>query len=210
MKFSYIIFLILLSIAGNTQETATLLKNGNEFYQKREFSKAIEQYQIAIKKKPDNTMLLFNLGNALYKSGNLDEASKAFEKAAQQTSEKQFTAKAWYNAGVALFDLHKFREAFIAFKKALKLNPLDKECRENLQMAINELKKESESPQKGEGEKNKADTENKDKKQDNNKAPISKEAVEKILNNLQKQEQRLKDSLQKVGKGSKVNSGKDW
>ena len=77
-------------------------------------------------------------------------------------------------------------------------------------MAINELKKESESPQKGEGEKNKADTENKDKKQDNNKAPINKEAGEKMLNDLQKQEQKLKDSLQKVGKGSKVNSGKDW
>ena len=82
MKFSYIIFLILLSKAGNTQETATLLKNGNEFYQKKEFSKAIEQYRIAVKKNPDNSMLLFNLGNALYKSGNLDEASKAFEKTA--------------------------------------------------------------------------------------------------------------------------------
>ena len=31
-----------------------------------------------------------------------------------------------------------------------------------------------------------------------------------MLNDLQKQEQKLKDSLQKVGKGSKVNSGKDW
>ena len=210
MKFVYIIFLISLSIVGKAQKTAIIIQEGNGAYQKNEFLKAINHYGEAIKKDPDNSVLLFNLGNALYKSGNLDEASKTFEKVARQTSEKQFTAKAWYNGGVALFHLHKFQEAALAFKNALKLNPLDKDCRENLQMAINELKKQSESSKKEEGEKNKTDKENKDKKQDNSKAPINKEAGEKLLNDLQKQEQKLKDSLQKLGKGSKINSGKDW
>lgn len=210
MKFGCIILLMVLAITANAQKAAIMLQNGNESYQKKEFVKAVNQYREALKNDPDNSILLFNLGNALYKSGNLDEASKAFEKAVGKASEKQFTAKAFYNEAVALFGMHKFREAALAFKKALKLNPLDKDCRENLQMSINELKKESESSQKGEGEKNKTDKDNQDKKQDNSKAPINKEAGEKLLNDLQKQEQRLKDSLQKLGKGNKVNSGKDW
>ena len=57
--------------------------NGNLFYEKREYKKAADEYRKVITMGLENGRLYYNLGNALFKLGELGEAILYYEKAAR-------------------------------------------------------------------------------------------------------------------------------
>ena len=112
-----------------------------------------------IKPKPDNDNLLYNQGNALFKSKHYEEAIDSFNKALKIQPGDHYI---WYNRGIGLGKLGNFKEAIClqqrfpiaSFDKALELKPdyaeafYNKACCyglqgnvdlaiENLQQAIN-------------------------------------------------------------------------
>jgi tetratricopeptide (TPR) repeat protein len=149
----------------------------------------------------ENAIALLNKGNALHKQGKFTEAATFFDAAISFANNNLIKSKAAYNKGVAEAKQKNWSNAVSAFKQALKLAPTDVDARENLQKAMNEIKKQNAN--KPQPNKNKP---NEQKPKDQNK--MSKEQMENELNKLRDEEKRLQKDLQK--NKQQYNQEKDW
>jgi len=205
------------------QSDNSLLKKGNDAYNKKEYDVAAESYKKVTDKDPANEKAQYNLGNALYKNGNPDEALKAYNEAIKIAKSKNDQSATWYNKGVSLQNNKKLPECIDAYKNALRLNPSDEEARFNLQKALQQQQKEQQQKDKNDKDKKKPkdDPKQKDKQKqqeekDKNEQPkpqpskmTQKEAEEKLKALLQ-QEKNLQNKLRKVDAASPNKPEKDW
>ena len=205
------------------QSDNSLLKKGNDAYNKKEYDVAAETYKMVTDKDPSNEKAQYNLGNALYKNGNPDEALKAYNEAIKIGKSKNDQSATWYNKGVSLQNNKKLPECIDAYKNALRLNPSDEEARFNLQKALQQQQKEQQQKDKNDKDKKKPkdDPKQKDKQKqqeekDKNEQPkpqpskmTQKEAEEKLKALLQ-QEKNLQNKLRKVDAASPNKPEKDW
>ena len=74
-------FIIILSKISYASEAENLVKMGNEFYQEKQYNKAIDVYLQVIHLGYEGTLLYYNLGNAYYRSGKLGLSILYYEKA---------------------------------------------------------------------------------------------------------------------------------
>ncbi len=202
-KVKYGILGLLLTLPAYAQNDQSLILRGNEQYKKGAFDKAAEDYRKAAELNKNNAKAQYNLGNALYKNKQIEEAEKAFEAAGEINPDKQLTANALYNKGVAHSRQKQLMESIGAYKNALKLRPDDQQARENLQRAINELKKQP--PPKQDKDQN----QNKDQNKPQNKSKLNEQQAERMLNALRQEEKRLQQDKQ----GKQPTGGmqeKDW
>jgi tetratricopeptide (TPR) repeat protein len=208
-KVTTIVISMLFAVGAKAQDDQSLLIKGNELYKNKQYDQAADQYQKATDVNEKNPKAQYNLGNALYRSKKSPAAQKAFDAAAEAAKEPEIKSKALYNKGVTYSREKKLMESIDAYKKALILNPADEQARENLQKALNELKKEpppQKQDQKNQDQKNNNDQQ---KPQPQNNSKLNEKQAEKMLNALRQEEKRLQQNKQK-----KTNTGgtqeKDW
>ena len=214
-----LLFLFFFPMVTFAQNTNTLIKNGNDAYNKKEYDAAVENYKKVAENEPDNEKALYNLGNALYKKGTADEALPFYDAAIK--SSKLITAKeeAWYNKGVVYQNTKKLPESINAYKNALRLNPKDEDARFNLQKALvqqqqqqQKEKDDNKDKKKPKDEKKQKQKEDKEKNEQPKPQPskmTQKEAEEKLKALLQ-QEKKLQNKLRKVDAASPIKPEKDW
>lgn len=205
MKVKLIILLLFFSRISSAQssEAGKNIRAGNEFYKQQQFDKAASAYGKAIEAEPNNGLAKFNLANASYKQNKQDEAVKIFTEVAGNAEEADLKAKAYYNKGAVLSQQKKLEESIEAYKNALRLNPDDKEARENLQKALLELKKKNPPKMKEEQKK----------KQQQKKQPQSKMSPKEAQQRLQLLAQKEKEVQQRIQKEKSKpggNQAKDW
>lgn len=204
------------------QNNNSLLKQGNVAYNKKEYDVAAENYKKATDKDPANEKAQYNLGNALYKKGNAEEALQAYDAAIKISKSKNDQSATWYNKGVSLQNNKKLPECIDAYKNALRLNPADEDARFNLQKALQQQQKQQQKDKDDKDKKKpKDDPKQKDKQKqkedkDKNEQPkpqpskmTQKEAEEKLKALLQ-QEKNLQNRLRKVDAASPNRPEKDW
>ncbi len=206
-KTTLIAGFLLLMFSANAQNDQKLLLSGNEMYKEQQFEKALEQYKKATELEPGDAKAHYNLGNALYKTKKLEEATIAFDSAADNSTSPVMRSKALYNKGVSLTRQSKLVESIEAYKSALRVNSTDQQARENLQKAINELKKNSQN-QNNNNNKNKQDKKKQPEPQKNN-SKLNQKQVEQMLNALRQDEKKLQQNIQKRNNTGGSNS-KDW
>ncbi len=197
------------SAAAEAQNDPSLLMKGNELYKKQQFEKAAEEYQKAADVNAKNPKVQYNLGNALYKSKKTEAAEKAFAAAAENIKDETAKSKAVYNKGVALSSQQKLLESIQAYKESLRLNSEDEEARENLQKALNELKKQPQQNQQKQDNKNQDKQQNQKPQPQKNNSKLNQKQVEQMLNSLRKDEKKLQQEIQKRNNTGSDNS-KDW
>jgi Ca-activated chloride channel homolog len=208
MKLQLTILLCCTYIGLLAQKENKAILNGNEAYKKGEFALAATNYTNALNTNNTNAVALYNKANALHKQSKFEEAASLYEAALKNSNDVSLQAKAAYNRGVANAKQQKWQDAVNDFKSALKLAPTNKEARENLQKAMNELKKQE--PPKEEPKKDKKDEKKDDKKEKKPEQPkMNKDQMENELNKLRNQEKKLQQELQKQ-KVQKVSPEKDW
>jgi Ca-activated chloride channel family protein len=181
------------------------IRTGNEFYKQQQFDKAASEYGKAIDADPNNGPAKFNLANTLYKQNKQDEAVKAFTEITGNAEKGEFKARAYYNKGAVLSRQKKLEESIEAYKNTLRLNPDDKEARENLQKALLELKKKNPPKKKEEQDKK--------KQQQQQKQPQSKMSPKEAQQRLQLLAQKEKEVQQRIQKEKSKSGGnqtKDW
>lgn len=76
-----LLIIILSSVLTYASETEELMKQGNEYYQDKQYDKAIEAYQNIIHLGYEGTPLYYNLGNAYYREDKIGLAILYYEKA---------------------------------------------------------------------------------------------------------------------------------
>ena len=142
-----------------------LLRQGNELYQKKQYTDASVAYQKALGNNTKYEKASYNLGNALYQNKNFKEAIPQYELTAETAKNKFTKAEAYHNLGNALMESKSYQKAVDAFKNSLRNNPNDDETRYNLAVAQKLLEKENQQKNK---DKDKKDDKDKNKDKDKN------------------------------------------
>lgn len=200
---------ILIGFSALAQAENENIKLGNDAYKRKDYPTAIKYYNSVAEK--NNPTANYNLGNALYKTDNKEEAIAAYEKAVEAMKAPLEKSNSLYNKGVVLQNDKKTEDCILSYKNALKIDPNNADARHNLQIA---LQKQKEDKQK-QDEQNKKDKkeDNKDKNDEQPKPQQSnltqKDADQKLQALLQKEKQ-LQDKLHKVGTSSPNKPEKDW
>ncbi len=188
------------------------INDGNKFFYKQKYDEAVEKYNSAEIKKPNDAVLYYNRGNTFYKQQFYQQAIKEYQKSLGLTKDKNFKSKILYNMGntyLKLGDLQKAKEAYI---QGLKLNPNDEEIKYNLQYALVELN----HPQKYQRQNSTFDKsqnrqeENKQADQQEQQKYMSEQDVQRLIETVtQQQRDKLKEAL-KPQKPQLPPVEKDW
>jgi len=221
--FSYLfyIFFSLSVLSVQAQNERKFVRQGNKIYERAladttkldttAFSQAEVAYRKALEKRPDDLKWNFNLGDALYKQMNLEQAKSVFEEIAQKSTDKIEKSKALHNLGNSLLMQNKLDESIEAYKNALRQNPGDVETKYNLVYAMN-LKKKQDQQKKDQQknkdqnkDQNKNQDQNKDK-QDQNKDQQQNKNQDQNKNQEQNQDQQQQKQQQQQQKISKENA----
>ncbi len=186
------------------------MQKGNELYKKGDYQNALTEYEKAFQIDQKNNAAQFNAGNALQKQQKFPDAAKQFQSVLESGNDVSLQSQAGYNKGVAEVKQKQLQEAVNSFKQSLRLNSTDNDTRENLQKALNELKKQNDKKDDKKDDKKKNDQKNKDKKppEQKPKDQMNKQQAENLLNQLRKEENQLQE-LQKQ-KIKQTKPDKDW
>ncbi len=107
----------------------TGMDEGLAYFKKENFDQARSYYENILRTDPDNTSAWFGLGVTAFKSGDLETATRAFSKVAEE-DEADLKAEALYNLGHVAY-AEQQPQALDYFKQALLLNPEDRDARFN-------------------------------------------------------------------------------
>lgn len=188
----YLFFLLALPAMAQLGEDA--VTKGNQLYRQGQFDLAERQYKMALEKDAQNVIARYNLGNALHQQKKFKEAANVLKTLAENTSDRNLKSAAYYNKGVVHTKEKELQKSIDAYKAALRLDPEDRQARENLQLALREQKQQQQKQQQ---------------QQQKPQSKMSQREAERKLKLLQEKEKELQERLQKNGqKGSGMQ--KDW
>jgi Ca-activated chloride channel family protein len=191
MKIILIISLLFFSIFSFAQNATESLVKGNQLYQQSQFNLAEVQYRKALEYDPDNEKAKYNLANALQRQNKFDEAAKLLEELGSSAKSNSIKSDSYYNQGVAYTKMKNLDASIESYKKALRLNPKDKEARENLEKALLQKKNQQSSSQQKKSQSN-----------------MSQKEAEQKLDMLNQKEKQLHQRKDKEQQGS--GQAQDW
>jgi Ca-activated chloride channel family protein len=124
---------------GSARAAADPAVEGYTAYEKRDYDGAVERWREALIDEPDSPLLRFNLGAALYRAAQFQEAAESFAKVAS-AARPEWTAKASYNLGNALYrtgegtlasdkqaTAQSWERSLVAYRAAMAADPSDLE-----------------------------------------------------------------------------------
>jgi Ca-activated chloride channel family protein len=179
MLFAFIGFLH----TANAQQAS--IAKGNDFYKEGRYDLAETQYRRA----GNDPVANFNLANSLIRQKKGRDAILILADL-EKENDPAIRAAAFYNAGVVFSKERDLESAIAAFKASLRINPNDKNARENLQKALLELKSEQQQKTK------------------TTESSISESQADQQLNALQEKERKLQKKLDAGKKGKSMEN--DW
>jgi len=201
LKYFFTILFFLITTVLIAQPANNYIEKGNDAYKKGDFNAAVENYKNALRKDPANNIARFNLANALEKQNQTKDARKNYDDVIEKSDINSLKSESNYNKALAYVKEKDLLQAITSFKESLKENPSDDDARENLQKAINELKKQQ---QQNQPQKQKQQQNPKQQKQ----PPLNKEMMQQKFNELRNQENQLQQKLQ--SKNNTTQPEKDW
>ena len=201
-----------------------LTEEGNRRYVEQAYEDALRAYTEAQVELPEAPELFYDIGNVLFRQGDLAGAEEAWTRA-MAGAEGDLLADISHNLGNARYQRQAFQEAVDAYSQALAARPEDRDTKRNLELALRRLqaqqqqqqqqdqepqggdqKQENEDPNSGrqdqedqdprQGEQPKGDTEpgDQDPAQQPAGGEMTREEAERLLDSLEAQE---KDNLKK-------------
>jgi Tfp pilus assembly protein PilF len=105
---------------SNTGEISTLLSSALSLYEQGELGKARKIYLKVLKRRPDNTDVLYNLGTIASEQGRHDEALGYYE---HVLSRDPAYVNAHFNLGGILLERKEYDAAYDKFHEVLTLSP---------------------------------------------------------------------------------------
>ena len=129
------------------------LQEGYDAYRKGDYETALHQFLDGQVEKPDHPEVLYNIGNAYYKTGKYDDAYAYYSQALSQAPES-LKEKLLYNMGNTAYRRQAMEEAIKNYEAALAIDPNDEQAKANLAFVREQLKQQQQqSPSNNDGEK---------------------------------------------------------
>jgi len=166
MKKLLLYSFLLLSFVVQAQEVDKDLPKGNESFSEKKYPDAEADFRISESNNPKKAIASYNLGNAIYRQNQADEAKYHYAKAIKNAKTRPEKHRAYHNIGNTFMKSKDYSNAVEAYKNALRNNPEDEETRYNYALAKEYLKN---NPPKKDGDKNKDKKDKKDENKDKNK-----------------------------------------
>ncbi|MFH1847068.1 MAG: tetratricopeptide repeat protein [Candidatus Omnitrophota bacterium] len=193
-----VIFLTVIYVTGVSLSYAASagreIKEANKFYQEGEYDKALEKYDEALEKKPDDSAIEYNRALTLYRKGLFNDAVNAFSKVLSSGDEKM-EENLTYNAANSKYRnaemLGKtdpgsakkgYEESLEFYKRAMELNPSDSDAKYNYEFTlkrIEEMKQQQQDEDKQEEKEEEKDNKDKDKQEEKGKKDQEKQEDQK-------------------------------
>jgi tetratricopeptide (TPR) repeat protein len=203
------------------------LPQGNEAFAEKKYAEAEAEYRISESKNQKKAITSYNLGNAIYRQNQANEAKYHYVKALSNAKSKVDKHRIYHNLGNILMKAKDYSGAVEAYKNALRNNPADDETRYNYALAKKFLKdnppkkdddkSKDKKNQKEDQKKNKDQQDNKDKdknkdqkdqnkdqkddKDQNGNKPqpggVSKQRLQNLLDAVNNEEKKVQDKVNK-------------
>ena len=129
-------------------------------YQSQEYEAAQEYYESVLMDNINNSQAQFGRGSSAFQLGDMETAKHGFEQSLK-SHDVQLQSKAMYNLGNTFFKSEKKEEALAFYRKALELNPEDKDAKYNYEF-LKYQEKPPEDQQKQEQDQSQEKEENKE------------------------------------------------
>ena len=196
--------------------------NGLEYYQNQEYEEAKDYYETIILERGDNAQAHFGHGASSFQQGDMEVAKQGFQESLK-SSDSDLRSKAYYNLGNTFYKNNKTEEALSFYRKALELNPNDKEAIFNYEYLKYQKKppeednkqqeKKEEEQEKKEEEQEKKEASNEEKDQEKKEASNEEKdqdlkQAESILDAL-KQDEKIMQKKQ-ISRSKSRKLAKDW
>lgn len=141
-----------LAAPARAADVASRNNEGNTKYEQKKYDEALRLYTDAQAIKPSAPELHYNIGNVLFRKGELDKAVEEYLRA-QAGADPRLRQAATYNRGNALLQQGKAQDAVNAYVQALRLDPADKDAKRNLELALKLLQQQQQQQQDKEQQK---------------------------------------------------------
>jgi Ca-activated chloride channel homolog len=207
-------------------DVASSNNEGNRLYEQKRYDEALRKYTDAQAKKPTAPELHYNIGNVLFRKGDIDKAIEEYRRA-QVTTSTRLRQAATYNQGNALLQQGKAQDAINSYVQALRLDPNDAEAKRNLELALKLLqqqKQQQQQQQKPDDQQKKNDDQQQPqpapqdqkpseppKEQQKRPGQMSEEEAKQILEALRESEKEgVKKHAQAAAPPHTRNPEEDW
>ena len=158
---------------------------GLEFYQNQEYDEAKGYYEKILLERGDNAQAHFGLGASSYQQGDIEVAKEGFQESLK-TSDNNLRSKAFYNLGNTFYKNNKTNEALSFYRKALELNPNDKDALFNYEY----LKYQKKPPEKDKDNQEQKEEEQKEEEQKEEEQKEEEQKEEEQKEEEQKEEEQ--------------------
>src|SRR3989338_4862819 len=135
-KISTVLLYVLIGFltTGFLETTSGLNQKANKLYEEKRYTSALESYRKAQIKNPEDPAVRYNLGTTLYQLDQFQEAETQLHQTLEKAKTKDLKGAAWYNYGNTQYRLGQFDKSAEAYRKALDINPNDKDAKYNLEV----------------------------------------------------------------------------
>ena len=184
-------------------------KEGKEHFDKKNYKEALNTFFKAQVENPKDIRVKYNVSNAQYKTKNYNEAIKGYLDVANNSKDthlKPLKESAYYNIGNCFYRKGNLNKSAEYYKKALELDPEDKDARHNLELVMEKLEKEmDEQKEAGKDKNEKGKDENKKGEDKKDGGKENKKEGEDLKNSAQQDKQKDKQNQSGQQQGEKEN-----
>ncbi len=183
---------------------------GSEAFREGNYEAAIEYYNRILAEK-DLPEAAYNLGNALYKQGKIDEAISAFERSLS-LEKPEAKARVMYNLGNAMANAQKYEQSLAFYQRALELQPGDMDAKYNLELIRRKLQQQQQqeqqpgnNPQQNEDQREEQNTQ--EREGDSDKQNRQGDNQQEQQGQDQQQQNRKEEQEQQEGRENQSQAG---
>ena len=157
--------LLLWSGAASAQADRREVRRGNREFRKENYQKADISYRKALMADSLSFAAAYNLGNTLYREGDMEQAGSVLGRMAETAPSSEHAADYYFNAGDVALQRKDYKAAVDAFHECLLRDPGDLSAKENYIYA-REMLRDDENKNGGDDGGQNGNDDNKDKDND--------------------------------------------
>lgn len=191
------------------EKEINLIADGNKGYQNEAYVEAEADYRKALSINSTNAKAQHNIGNALYRTKDFDQANQRYFQTQKNSLNKSEKHLAFHNMGNGFMQQKMYEKAVEAYKNALRNNPTDDETRYNYALAKELLEKEKQEQEENQDQQDQNDQNDQQDQQDNQDDKEGDQKEKPSEDGEEGDEKENKDDQENKEKDEKENKDKE-